>query len=128
MLELGSLPTAVPCARLHTRNILLEWHIGRPLVENAETLVSELVTNALKASLSLEEVKPIGLRLLANRERLIIEVWDHSPLDLERRQTDAESEHGRGLMILAALSNRWGSRHVSFSLKVVWCELLVGER
>ena len=48
-LELGALAGAVPCARLHTRQVLWEWDL-RNLGESAELLVAELVTNAVKAS------------------------------------------------------------------------------
>jgi hypothetical protein len=30
-LELGALPTAVPCARLHARHVLCEWGVRRKL-------------------------------------------------------------------------------------------------
>jgi hypothetical protein len=46
-LELGALPTAVPCARLHARHLLWEWGLNG-LAADAELLVSELVTNAVK--------------------------------------------------------------------------------
>src|SRR6266567_5818044 len=48
-LELGALPGAVPCARLHTRQVLWEWGFAA-LVETIELIVSELVTNAIQAS------------------------------------------------------------------------------
>ena len=48
-LELGALPTAVPCACLHVRHILWEWGLNS-LAESAELLVSELVTNAVNAT------------------------------------------------------------------------------
>ena len=44
-LELGALPTAVPCARLHARHLLWEWGLNG-LAADTELLVSELVTNA----------------------------------------------------------------------------------
>src|SRR6516162_10509968 len=47
-LELGAYPGAVPCARLHTRAVLWEWGLGPG--ENAELVVSEIVTNAVQAS------------------------------------------------------------------------------
>jgi anti-sigma regulatory factor (Ser/Thr protein kinase) len=125
-LEFGSLPTAAGCARLHTKNVLLEWQLG-DLADDAETLVSELVTNALKASWSPAEIKPIALHLLANNERLIIEVWDRNPTDPVVRDVDDETEHGRGLAVVEALSNRWGCKRVSFNLKVVWCELVLAD-
>jgi len=51
-LPLGALPGAVPCARLHTKHIIKEWHLD-PLADPAELIVSELVTNALHASRAL---------------------------------------------------------------------------
>ncbi len=48
-LELGALPTAVPCARLHARHVLREWGLNG-LAPDSELLVSELVTNAVKAT------------------------------------------------------------------------------
>lgn len=123
-LEFGPLPTAVPCARLHTKHVLLEWRL-QPLADDAEMAVSELMTNALKASL--EEHTPIALRLLANHERLIIEVWDRAATDPVACEPDEETVSGRGLAVVEKLSNRWGFKRVSFSLKVVWCELILAD-
>src|SRR5882724_6127011 len=44
-IELGPLPGAVPCARLHSRQLIWEWGLTS-LSESVELLVSELVTNA----------------------------------------------------------------------------------
>ena len=49
-LELGALVSAVPCARLHARQVLWEWGVLGSLGESTELLVAELVTNAVKAS------------------------------------------------------------------------------
>ena len=48
-LELGALAGAVPCARLHARLVLLEWGLAA-LSESLELVVSELVTNGVRAS------------------------------------------------------------------------------
>ena len=47
--ELGAFPSAVPCARLHSRQVVWEWGL-RAVAETVELVVSELVTNAVKAS------------------------------------------------------------------------------
>src|SRR5262249_8103131 len=39
-LILGALPSAVPCARLHTRHMLWEWGL-QPLTDQAELIVSD---------------------------------------------------------------------------------------
>src|SRR5690242_1522197 len=48
-LAFGALPTAVPCARLHARMIVAEWGLPQ-LAEIVELIVSELTTNAVRAS------------------------------------------------------------------------------
>jgi hypothetical protein len=45
-LELGALPTAVPCARLHARQLVWEWGLNG-LAASTELLISELATNAV---------------------------------------------------------------------------------
>jgi anti-sigma regulatory factor (Ser/Thr protein kinase) len=124
-LELAALPTAVSCARLHARHVLWEWRLGQ-IAEDSELLVSELLSNAVKASWSAHGPGLVALRLLADYERLLIEVWDHNPGDPQPRQADCESESGRGFTVIEAISHQWGYERVSASLKVVWCELLIG--
>jgi anti-sigma regulatory factor (Ser/Thr protein kinase) len=79
-LELGALPGAVPCARLHARLLMVEWHLAR-LSENVEILVSELVTNAVTASRSLDQAFPVRLWLRSDTERVLLveaisDCWD----------------------------------------------------
>ena len=121
-LELASLPSAIPCARLHAVHVLHEWGL-RALAEDAALIVSELMTNAADASVVLPGRPPIGLRLLAGEKSLVIEVWDQSPLDLEPREAGPEAECGRGLTVVSALSDRWGSERTARRRKVVWAEL-----
>jgi anti-sigma regulatory factor (Ser/Thr protein kinase) len=123
-LELGALPTAVSCARGHTRNVLWEWQLSH-VAEDAEMLVSELATNGVKASL--RQGAPVALRLLASRERLIIEVWDRNPDDPRPSPAGFESESGRGFTVIEALSSRWGFRRVNPGLKVVWAEMSLAD-
>jgi anti-sigma regulatory factor (Ser/Thr protein kinase) len=121
-LEFAPLPTAVPCARLHAVHVLHEWGL-RDLAGDAEMIVSELITNAIEASTLLPERPPVSLRLLLAGKALVIEVWDHSPLGLEPREADADDECGRGLTVVAALSDRWGWERTGHNRKVVWAEL-----
>ena len=121
-LELAPLPGAIPCARLHAVHVLHEWGL-RALAEDAALIVSELMTNAADASVVLPERPPITLRLLASENALIIEAWDRSPLDLEPREAGTDAECGRGLTVVAALSDRWGSKRTGHSHKAVWAEL-----
>ena len=101
-LELGALPGAVPCARLHARQILWEWRLTG-LSDSAELLVTELVTNAVKIS----REQTVRLWLLADRTRLMILVWDSSPLPPVRMSSGDDDENGRGLLLMETLSAQW---------------------
>jgi anti-sigma regulatory factor (Ser/Thr protein kinase) len=93
------------------------------VADDVALIVSELMTNAADASIVLPERPPVTLRLLATGRTLIIEVWDHSPLDLGPREADPGDECGRGLTVVAALSERWGWERTGDRRKVVWAEL-----
>jgi len=123
-LPLGALPGAVPCARLHTKNILKEWNLDQ-IADNAEMIVSELVTNALKASWSLQDTPPIALRLLANHQHLMIQVWDAFSAPPDPRSHAIDAEGGRGLEIVALLSDRWGFYPSDNGGKVVWAAIQI---
>ena len=121
-LELAPLPTAVSCARLHAVHVLHEWGLRR-LAEDAALIVSELITNAIDASIVLPERPPVSLRLLATEKSLVIEAWDQSPLDLEPHEADPDAECGRGLTVVAALADRWGCERTGHRRKVVWAAM-----
>lgn len=126
VLELGPFASAPACARLHVTRVLAEWRIDRDLVPDAELITAELMSNALRATLGLDVPQPVGLRLLANQQRLVIEAWDCGPGDPVRRPVlDNGAEDGRGLQIVEALTSRWGCRRPSAHLKAVWGELLI---
>src|SRR5260370_13289027 len=127
-LALGALPTAVPCARLHARHVLWEWGLN-VLAADSELLVSELVTNAVKATAGRDEAA-VRLRLSGDSARVLIEVWDAdprapAPKDLGEHGTpDPQEEGGRGVFLVAALSARWDWYPTQEPAgKVVWCEI-----
>src|SRR5450759_5452176 len=102
-LELGALPGAVPCARLHTRHVLWEWGLTA-LRDDTELLVSELVTNAVHASQSMEWTFPVRMRLLSDRAQVAIVVWDANPQPPVRTEAGEDDETGRGLILVDAIS------------------------
>jgi len=127
-LGLGALPSAVPCARLHARQVLWEWGLSE-VAEIAELLVSELVTNAVQAAQATVSDMPVNVRLSANRDRLLVEVWDSNvqppvPRVLENGLPEIDAESGRGLFLVETLSERWGWYPTRNPVgKVIWCEL-----
>ena len=126
VLELGPSGAASAHARRHVMDVLVSWEIARDLIPDAELITAELMSNAIRATLGLNEPQPVGLRLLGNQQRLVVEVWDANPDDPVRRAaSDFDAESGRGLQIVEALSNRWGCRRLSTYVKAVWAELLM---
>jgi anti-sigma regulatory factor (Ser/Thr protein kinase) len=105
-LELSAFPGAVPCARLHARQMLWEWRLTG-LSDIAELLISELVTNAVQISRADGQTTPVRLWVLADRTRVLILVWDSSPLPPVRMRTSEDDENGRGLLLVETLSTRW---------------------
>jgi hypothetical protein len=63
----------------------------------------------------------VHLRLIRD-EDLICEVSDASSTAPHLRRARPSDEGGRGLLIVAQLSQRWGSRHTR-SGKTIWAEL-----
>lgn len=134
VLAMGALPTATPCARLHARNVLSDWGL-RNQVDAVELVVSELVTNAVHASMD-QDGRPryadegglacVHVRLSSDGARTLVEVRDESRSLPTFTQASSDDEAGRGLMLVAALSHSWGwdaSPQVSGG-KIVWA--LVG--
>ncbi|MDQ0949899.1 PAS domain S-box-containing protein [Streptomyces phaeochromogenes] len=108
-------PRSVGRAREYARGQLLSWDL-EPLVDTAELLVSELVTNALRYGEG-----EIRLRLLLDRT-LVCEVWDAGLVQPRRRRARDTDEGGRGLQLVGLLSAAWGSRRTPRG-KTVWFEL-----
>ena len=132
VLELGSSPEAATCARRHVAALLGEWNVPFGIKDDMELICSELVANALEATRSLQdraagEPWPVGLRLLGNRQRIVLEVWDCHPGVPVRQAAPDDQEGGRGLAIVHELANRWGLRRLSAHVKAVWAELLLPE-
>lgn len=108
-------PRSVGRAREYARTQLTAWDL-EPLVDTAELLVSELVTNALRYGEG-----EIRLRLLLDRT-LVCEVWDAGLVQPRRRRARDTDEGGRGLQLVGLLSAAWGSRRTPRG-KTVWFEL-----
>lgn len=126
VLELGPSDTAPASARRHVCSVLPEWGFGAELVDDVSLIGSELAANALRATLELTMPEPVGLRLLANSQRLVIEVWDCGPgMPVRQALPDFRAESGRGLCIVENLANRWGCRRASAHVKAVWAEMLL---
>lgn len=123
-LELGALPSAVPCARLHASQVLWEWGLSR-LRERTELVVSELVTNAVHTSRQQQPGHPVvRLWVLSDQMRVRILVWDGSPTRPIPIDADEEAESGRGLLLVESISDRWNwYQPAGHRGKFVWAEI-----
>jgi len=121
-LELGALPGAVASARLHAQHILWEW--GKTdLTEPVLQVVSELVTNAITATRATRSIQPVRIWLLSDTRTLLVLVWDASPGRPQVTEAADDAEHGRGLLIVQAYSDRWGTYPTpQIGGKVVWAQ------
>ena len=122
-LELGILAGSVPCARLHAKQVLWEWGLTE-LSDSVELLVSELVTNAIRVSQSMEHSSSVRLWLRSEKSRVLILVWDGNPRPPVRIEATEDSESGRGLLLVEAMSDRWNwYRPDGRDGKIVWAEV-----
>ena len=122
-LRLAALPTAVVCAQLFTKYTLQEWRLYE-LIEMAERLTTELVTNAVRTTgitdpnprwIELHDLRLLLVRMHLVEQSLIIEVADSEPT--------LEVESGRALFAVQSMSQRWNYYQPRSGGKVVWCEL-----
>jgi histidine kinase-like protein len=119
-LELGSLPGAVPSARLHARQVVWEWALTT-LSEPVEQVVAELVTNSVAAARAMPQIEPVRLWLLSDTRNVVVLVWDANPQPPALIEADDFAESGRGLLLVQAFSERWGTYPTrQMGGKVVW--------
>ncbi|MGC9437026.1 SpoIIE family protein phosphatase [Streptomyces sp. WG5] len=107
-------PAHVAATRRSVTDQLTQWGLDEGAFVT-ELVVSELVTNAIRYG-----EPPIRLRLIRD-SALICEVSDGSPTSPHLRRANAYDEGGRGLLLVAQLTERWGSRQTGTG-KTIWAE------
>jgi anti-sigma regulatory factor (Ser/Thr protein kinase) len=114
-------PSAVPHARRCVRSTLAAWQLDA-VADDTELVVSELLTNAVRAAAHAAAV--VVLYVALDPDWLSVLVWDscpEPPVRPARAADDAES--GRGLEIVDAVSERWGTCNLAAGGKIVWAQL-----
>ena len=132
-LALPAMASSVGTARMHTRDVLHDWHLTA-LTDNAVLIVSELVTNAIRAinivppqasySELYDQLEVVCLCLWLFERELLIEVWDRTQERPVRRESALDEEGGRGLFLVESLCEQWGMRP-GIGGKVVWVTLRI---
>ncbi|WP_367319089.1 SpoIIE family protein phosphatase [Streptomyces sp. HUAS ZL42] len=113
-------PALVAPIRKQVVEQLATWELTEATF-TTELVVSELVTNAIRYG-----AQPIRLRLIHDAATLICEVSDTSHTAPHLRRAKTWDEGGRGLLLVAQLTQRWGSRHHTEG-KTIWAELSLVE-
>ncbi|HET6877514.1 MAG TPA: SpoIIE family protein phosphatase [Jatrophihabitans sp.] len=120
-LPVAPVETSVGEARRAAVAALGEWGVADEVIDDAALIVSELITNALRYG-----DPPIEFRLrLASAGAapcLVVDVSDGASPRPHLRDMDPAAPNGRGLHLVAALADRWGTRPTGVG-KSVWCTL-----
>jgi anti-sigma regulatory factor (Ser/Thr protein kinase) len=132
---LADTANAVPLARLHITDVVSRWGVHPSRTETLRLLASELAGNAVRhpndekqlgsdAERHVAQTFEVTLEMVADVVRL--SVWDRDPRPPVVKHVGVEATAGRGVFIVAAISQRWGwyPAHESPG-KVVWAEVPV---
>ncbi|WP_328917265.1 MULTISPECIES: ATP-binding protein [unclassified Streptomyces] len=139
--RLAAVPAAVRLSRAFVRRTLTGWQLLER-ADSAQLIVSELATNAVREATGIGPnpfpfpfpfTSPrreaagarhvIGVQLRLVDRRLYVEVWDGGGGTPAVAAASGDAEGGRGLLLVQALSERWGTAHPAAGGKVVWSEL-----
>lgn len=110
-------------ARAFCQQLFSGWELEPQVAEAARLVVNELVTNAL-----VHGRPPVSLMLRRTSSMLYVEVFDASGHRPHRRVATAEDEGGRGLHLVAELSERWGVRPAGDGGKAVWVAIALHQQ
>ncbi|RBM16659.1 ATP-binding protein [Streptomyces sp. PT12] len=119
--RLPAVDTSAAEARRLTRRQLRQWRAPVEACDNAQLVISELVTNALRHT----ESESVGceLRILGPLLRVAVASDGMGPRHAPR-QAGEDEEGGRGLLLVCALATVWGVRpREAEPGHVVWADL-----
>ncbi|WP_326752415.1 ATP-binding protein [Streptomyces hirsutus] len=115
---------SVPRSRAALHAVLGGWGVGQEVLDSAELVLSELVTNALRVRVPSD--RQVGVRIARSLADglLRLEVSDAGSGKPEVRSPGDEETGGRGLLLVEVLAHRWGVDERAGGIgKTVWAEL-----
>jgi anti-sigma regulatory factor (Ser/Thr protein kinase) len=111
---------SVPESRHHVEALLTQWKLGG-LINDVTLIASELTTNVVQHACGTGDFFDLALRIRTGT--LILEVSDSFQWEMpELKKPDDADTGGRGLVLVDALSERWGVRPRDPG-KTVWAQL-----
>jgi anti-sigma regulatory factor (Ser/Thr protein kinase) len=117
--ELQALPSRIGQVRRIVSAQLRYWHLDA-LIDRASLGVTELLTNVHRHA---EPDKTCTVEIELLLDRLTVSVRDHDPRLPTVCEAEPGSTCGRGLAMVAELSESWGVRPDGEEGKVVWFAL-----
>ncbi|MFG3153477.1 ATP-binding protein [Streptomyces sp. NPDC048219] len=117
--ELQALPSRIGQVRRIVSAQLRYWHMDS-LIDRAALGVTELLTN-VHLHAAPDKTCTVEIELLL--DRLTVSVRDHDPRLPVVDDAEPLATCGRGLAMVAAMSESWGARPDGESGKVVWFSL-----
>ena len=123
-LELVPALRAPRAARAFVAETLTAWNVQADEVEAAQLVVSELVTNAVLHAAGSPTIT-LDLRLTDGAVRVLVSDGGAGEPDRRPHRDPRTSETGRGVWLVDAFAERWGTETHGRDGKTVWCELNV---
>ncbi|WP_181957376.1 ATP-binding protein [Streptomyces paludis] len=117
--ELQALPSRIGQVRRIISAQLRYWHLD-PLIDYAALGVTELLTNVHRHAQP-DKLCTVDIELLL--ERLTVSVSDHDPRLPAVNDAGPFDTGGRGLALIAAVSESWGMRRRGDTGKSIWFTL-----
>ncbi|GAA1019187.1 hypothetical protein GCM10009556_077740 [Acrocarpospora pleiomorpha] len=118
-IELPGIPPMAAVARIFVR----QFFAGHGRVDDAELVVSELFTNAVRYSRSKDEGNVI-VGAIRQERSIRVEVTDQGSESVPQvRHATPDEDTGRGLFIVRTLANTWGHQTITASTTTAWAVL-----
>jgi anti-sigma regulatory factor (Ser/Thr protein kinase) len=112
-------------ARTFVAETLTAWDVQADGVEAVKLVVSELVTNAVLHAPESPTIS-VGLRLTDDVVRVLVTDGGLHEPERQAPRDPWTAETGRGVWLVDAFTEQWGTETHGRNGKTVWCELRAG--